>query len=105
MSDKDMNKGGARPDGPGSGSLRSPEPVPVSAHAGDDPSRGDIALQLRIDADEMEACGAGNEAANMRRAADLIEELCAEIVQDAAALGRAADLLGKAQRELERVGI
>ena len=31
---------GRAPSGPGSTSLRSPEPVPVSALSGDDPSRG-----------------------------------------------------------------
>lgn len=45
MSDKDM----ARPDGPGSTSLRSPEPQGVSAHAGYDPSRKSVLGRLSKD--------------------------------------------------------
>lgn len=35
----------------------------------------DLVTQLRIDADEIEHCGGGNEAGRMRQAADEIERL------------------------------
>lgn len=39
----------------------------------------DLVAQLRIDADEIEGCGGGNEAANMRKACDTITQQAAEI--------------------------
>lgn len=35
----------------------------------------DLTQQLRLDADEIECCGAGNEAANIRKAVHQLERL------------------------------
>lgn len=40
---------------PGSSSLRSPEPVPVSAHSGDDPARKSVGYHSPSDDEETTA--------------------------------------------------
>jgi hypothetical protein len=40
----------------------------------------DLPQQLRIDADELSGCGAGNEAEHLRQAADEIEDLRISVI-------------------------